>query len=157
MNAVPIHPYNHSPFSSLVTAMTIALGALTCAAFIINAEPMGVTTLTSPLVGTFHGTLVEAGGPQLSELSTDSVDTVITELPNGSLTGIYSVKENGTVYSGRLSQIGSTMAHNATFEWTDQFGHGTVDVSFDSDYCKFDGRWRNDEGTMLNEPWSGHR
>lgn len=87
----------------------------------------------------------------------DPVVTKFSRLPNGTVIGEYEVQEAGKKYSGHLVQHGALRDHAATFDWTDHFGHGALELKFDDDYCSFDGKWSNSEGTMMDEPWNGRR
>lgn len=121
------------------------------------------------MVGTYQGSVLEGGPLAISSdpgvaavtvgfdgLSNDPVETKFSRL-NGVVVGEYTIREPGQQYSGQLVQRGPLRDHAATFDWSDKFGHGTVEMKFDGDYCSFDGRWRNAEGTMIDEPWTGRR
>lgn len=168
MNAVPLQSFNNSRLAALVPAAAILGTLLGCMALgeaidLSQACQKRSTVVAiyheqrSPVIGIYHGSVVEASNATDSALSRDPVDTTFTQLPNGTLIGDYKVTEVGETYTGHLVQNGPMRDHHVTFEWTDRFGHGTVDAAFDDDYCQFAGKWRNDEGSMVNQPWDGFR
>ncbi len=106
------------------------------------------------MVGTYQGSVMEGG---FSGIHNDAVVTKFSRLPNGTVIGEYEVQENGQKYSGQLVQHGPLEDHAATFDWTDQFGHGTLEMKFDDDYCSFEGRWSSSDESMIDEPWTGRR
>lgn len=160
MNAIPIRPYSGSRFTfflPLLTAAVVGAGFIGISNYAnVIEQTYGVARCEAPIIGTYQGELVEGSCSQPG-LSRDPVSTSFTQLANGDIVGHYEVKEQGHSYSGNLVQHGQIKDHKATFDWTDQFGRGTLEVTFDDDYCLFTGAWRNEEGTMINEPWNGHR
>jgi hypothetical protein len=156
MNAVPLPSFAGSKSATAMIALAIGLGIAGCLSINLMLNPNLHAGAASPFVGCYHGSLVEADTDGLN-LSTDSVDTDFVQLPDGTLVGDYRVKERAETYTGYLVQNGPIQDHTATFRWADQFGRGTVEATFDDDYCTFRGKWQNDEGTMINEPWNGHR
>jgi hypothetical protein len=126
------------------------------------ATPCPAYEAADMLKRAYEGDLLEAAGNGQAELSDDAILTYFNRTPNGQLVGWYQVDQNGTTYTGTLSQgqeevMASSDAHFYHFKWRDQFGSGDADFVFSPDYKTFDGSWSSDQNTEWFSSWSGSR
>lgn len=77
---------------------------------------------------------------------------------DGRLTGNYAFLDEGETITGLLAEIGDDGDGNALTRnllWQDKYGHGSLVITFTSDFFAFRGSWSADGKTLF--PWNGMR
>ena len=82
-------------------------------------------------------------------------ETSINRDAKGELTGAYSFTDNGQLYEGRLAKAQLMGSGAWRFTWTDTFGSGALDLTFNADASAFDGLWGVNQD-MPRLAWRGH-
>ena len=89
----------------------------------------------------------------------DDLDPVLTTIKvnsHGELYGKYTIVEEESVVSGRLTNFRSEGKYTITVDWEDKYGSGVLRILFSANYRLFYGYWGKSE---LNTrfPWDGVR
>lgn len=137
--------------SSFVTAIAITgLGHL-------HAQAQSTIPSSDPSSETW---IVQALGSYESQIWSASMllpgTTTFSQASDGSLAGRYTMNELGKTVPGTLSQCRVMRARVARCIWTDKYGTGTLEVTFNKGFSSFDGYW----GSASSKPefrWSGSR
>lgn len=100
------------------------------------------------IVGTYHG-------QALNGSSLDPVTTTFRLGSGGRLVGEYVIEDELGTFNGTIS---NAFFENGTLfvEWTDRDGEGYAELTFSSDFRRFDGFWASLDSENQN-PWTGRR
>lgn len=100
--------------------------------------------------GIYRGDAVSGGGvvPVTTELETTA---------DGSLSGSYVFIENGRSYRGTLTHGRIAGPLSLVFIWHDDWGFGTLHITFTRHFGGFSGMWSTLEDTGVAFPWTGLR
>ena len=100
------------------------------------------------IVGTYRG---EA----LNGSNLDPVTTTFRLASGGRLVGEYVIEDELGTFNGTIS---NAFFENGTLfiEWTDRDGEGYAELTFSSDFRRFDGFWGSLDSENQN-PWNGRR
>jgi hypothetical protein len=82
--------------------------------------------------------------------------TELQQAQDGTLGGTYSLKEPTGVVPGKLSQCQAVKLRVLRCGWTDQYGSGTLEMTFSEDFSGFNGYWAADNSEPVFR-WSGSR
>lgn len=134
-------------FSSFVTAIAITgLGHLNTQA---QSTIPSSETWTAQALGSYKSQIWSAGMLLPGT-------TTFSQASDGSLAGRYTMNELGKTVPGTLSQCRVMRARVTRCIWTDKYGTGTLEVTFNEGFSSFDGYW----GLASSKPefrWSGSR
>ena len=101
------------------------------------------------IVGTYQGEALNGG-------DLDPVTTTFRLASGGRLTGTYVIQdEDRGAFEGTISNAFYEDGVLAV-EWTDRDGEGFAELTFSSDFRRFDGFWRSLDSPSEN-PWNGVR
>jgi len=103
-----------------------------------------------PAQGIYEGEAISGG-------ATVPVETRLTALPDGTLTGSYSFFQDGTTYHGTLLRGRATGPTRLVFIWHDDWGFGTLTLDFTPDFSQFVGAWGSLDDGSSTLPWVGVR
>jgi len=121
---------------------------------LIGLVPAGHTDETwdalSPAQGIYEGEAISGG-------ATVPVETRLTAMPDGTLTGNYSFFQDGTAYHGTLLRGRATGPTRLVFIWHDDWGFGTLTLDFTPDFSRFVGAWGSLDDGSGALPWVGVR
>ena len=108
----------------------------------LHAQPPDLAAI----VGVYHGEAFNGG-------DLDPVTTTFRFAPGNRLVGEYVIEDESGVFQGTIS--------NAFFEdgvlqveWTDRDGEGYAELTFSSNFTRFDGFWASFDSPNEN-PWNG--
>ena len=131
-------------------AMPAFLLLVTCLAFAPVSQADDVVLDPARVVGTYQGQLWSNG-----EMT--DVTTTISVNQAGDFIGTYRFREGKDWYDGSLTKFRVSGSDDLTFIWQDEFGFGSVVLTFSKDGREFAGWWSTLDDGSDAFPWSGQQ
>lgn len=121
--------------------------ALTCL-FAFHSVVLGKNKIDlTALEGNYQGHVWNGG-------DTDPVFTIFRLTADKKLSGSYSIKEEGGIERGTLSEFKWESDYVLVCRWQDRYGEGTLRILFSADLSTFRGFWGTNSETTLFQ-WDG--